>query len=149
MNIKAHHGKTNEYKGDIQPRDFVYTVRSKTNYYVYCLSLSFTPRLFLDFDADACLIIRKPNDFQKMLLSIFESKMQGWTGTGERVVYIDPLNCPLAHIDVFSSKHFRYAYQREYRLIWLPSDPKQALDHVLLELPDIKKYCYLVDILET
>ena len=78
-----YNGKTGEYKGDIQPKNFVYTTRSKTNYYVYCLSLVFAPRLFLDFDADACLVIRKPSDFQEMILTTFENKMQGWTGSSE------------------------------------------------------------------
>lgn len=146
LKIKAYDGKTGKYKSDIHPENFVYTARSKTNYYVYCLSLSFAPRLFLDFNAGACLVIRKPGEFIEMILSIFEGKMKGWTGSSEKVFYIDPLNCPTADIDIFSSKHFRYAYQREYRLIWLPPDPKQALDYVMLEVPDINEYCYLVDL---
>lgn len=146
LKMKAYDGKTGEYKGDISPSNFVHTTRSKTNYYVYCLSLSFSPRLFLDFDADACLIIRKPSEFQEKILSAFEAKVQNWSGVGQKVCYIDPLNCPIGDIDVFSSKDFRYAYQREYRFIWLPSTPVQGLDHVFIEMPDIEKYCYLVDI---
>ena len=46
LKIKAYDGKTGEYKGDIHPENFVYRTRSKTNYYVYCLSLSFAPSLF-------------------------------------------------------------------------------------------------------
>ena len=149
LKMKTYNGKTGEYRGDIHPENFVYTTRSKTNYYVYCLSLSFAPRLFLDFDSDACLVIRKPNEFQEMILSIFESKMQNWSGVGKRVVYIDPLNCPMVDIDVFCSKHFRYAYQKEYRFIWLPSDPEQYLDHIWIELPDMIDYCYLVNLSET
>lgn len=149
LKIKAYDGKTGAHKSDIHPENFVYRARSKTNYYVYCLSLSFSPRLFLDFEADACLVIRKPSEFQEMILSIFESKIQDWSGGGERVVYIDPLNCPMADIDVFSSKHFRYAYQREYRFIWLPPDPEQNLDNFLIEVPDIAEYCYLVNLSET
>lgn len=144
--MKAHDAKTGEHNGGIQPKDSVHTALSETDYYVYCLSLSFAPRLFLDFDADACLVIRKPNDFEKMVLSILEDKLQGWKGGGKGVVYIDPLNCPTADIDVFYSKHFRYAYQREYRLTWRPPSPRQALDHVLIDVPDIEEYCYLLDL---
>ncbi|KAF0144782.1 MAG: hypothetical protein FD156_1611 [Nitrospirae bacterium] len=147
--MKAYDGKTGKYKGDIHPQNFVYTARSKTNYYVYCLSLSFTPRLFLDFDADACLVIRKPSEFEKIILSIFETKVRNWSGVRERIVYIDPLNCSMADIDVFSSKDFRYAYQREYRFIWLPPAPVQNLAHIFIEVPNIEEYCYLVDISET
>ena len=146
LRMKAYDGKTGESKGNIHPENFVYTSRSKTNYYVYCLSLSFAPRLFLDFVADACLVIRKPSEFQEMILSIFESKMQDWSGGADRVVYIDPLNCQMKNIDVFSSKHFRYTYQREYRFIWLPPSPEQKLDHLWIEVPDIKDYCDLLNL---
>jgi hypothetical protein len=149
VKMKAYDGKTGEYKGDIHPENLVYTKRSKTNYYVYCLSLSFAPRLFLDFDADACLVIRKPREFEETILSVFESKMQDWSGVGQRVAYVDPLNCTMADINVFSSKHFRYAYQREYRFIWLPHNPEQTLDHIFIEVPNIEEYCYLVNLSET
>ena len=75
--------------------------------------------------------------------------MQDWSGGCKRVVYIDPLNCPMVDIDVFSSKHFRYAYQREYRFIWLPPDPEQNLDHIFIDVPNIEEYCYLVNLSET
>jgi hypothetical protein len=149
VKMKAYNGKTGKYKGDIHPKDLIYTKRSKTNYYVYCLSLSFAPRLFLDFDADACLVIRKPAEFEETILSIFESKMKDWSGVGQRVVYIDPLNCSMADINVFSSKHFRYAYQREYRFIWLPPNPEQILDDIFIEVPNIEEYYYLVNLSET
>jgi len=146
LKVKAYDGKTSKYKGDIHPENVVYTRRSKTDYYVYCLSLSFAPRLFLDFDSDACLVIRKPREFEDIILSVFERKMQDWSGVSRKVVYIDPLNCPMTDIDVFSSKHFRYAYQREYRFVWLPPNPKQNLDHILIEVPNIEEYCYLVNL---
>lgn len=146
LKMKAYDGKTGEYKGDINPQNFVYTTRSKTNYYIYCLSLSFAPRLFLDFDADACLVIRKPSEFEEMMLSTFETKVQNWSGIGQKVVYIDTLNYSMADIDIFSSKEFRYAYQREYRFIWLPPAPVQNLNCIFIEVPNIEEYCYLVDI---
>lgn len=149
LEMKAYDGKTGKYKGNIHPENFVYTARSKTNYYVYCLSLSFAPRLFLDFDADACLVIRKPRKFQEMILSIFESKMKGWSGGVEKVVYIDPLNCPMADIDIFSSKHFRYTYQREYRFIWLPPNAEKNMDHIWIDVADFKDYCYFINLSET
>jgi hypothetical protein len=146
LKINAYDGKTGGYKGYIRPDNFVLTARSKTNYYVYCLSLSFAPRLFLDFDADACLVIRKPSEFQEIILSAFESTLRDWSGIGQKVKYIDPLNCSIKDIDVFSSKDFCYAYQKEYRFIWLPHSAAQSLEHVIIDMPNIEKYCYLVDI---
>lgn len=146
LKMKAYDGKTGEYKGDIRPKNFVLTAQSKTNYYVYCLSLSFAPRLFLDFDADACLVIRKPSEFQEIILSSFESRLRDWSGVGQKVTYIDPLNCSIKDIDVYSSKDFCYTYQKEYRFIWLPPKAMQSIDHVFIEVSNIEEYCYLVDI---
>jgi hypothetical protein len=72
--------------------------------------------------------------------------MRGWSGVGMKVVYIDPLNCPITNVDVFSSKHFRYAYQKEYRFIWLPHSPKEVLDHIVIKVPAMKEYCYLANL---
>jgi hypothetical protein len=36
LKMKAYDGKTGQCKGDIYPKDYVYTTRSITNYYVYC-----------------------------------------------------------------------------------------------------------------
>jgi len=110
------------------------------------LSLSFAPRLFLDFDADACLVIRKPIEFQEIILFAFENKFRDWSGVGQKITYIDPLNCSIKDIDVFFSKHFRFAYQQEYRFIWLPPTAMQSIDHVFIEVPNIQEYCYLIDI---
>ncbi|MCX5867387.1 MAG: hypothetical protein NT009_07905 [Proteobacteria bacterium] len=50
---------------------------SKSDYYVYCLSKAFVPRLFVDFNADACLIIKKPSEFlEKVMCDIAPEK---WT----------------------------------------------------------------------
>ena len=146
VKMKAYDGKTGEYKGDIRPENIVITTQSKTNYYVYCLSLSFAPRLFLDFDADACLVIRKPIEFQEIILFAFENKFRDWSGVGQKITYIDPLNCSIKDIDVFFSKDFRFAYQQEYRFIWLPPTAMQSIDHVFIEVPNIQEYCYIVDI---
>lgn len=146
LKMKAYDGKTGQCKGGFSPDYFVYTTRSATNYYVYCLSLSFAPRLFLDFDANACLIIGNPKEFVESVLSAVENKMKGWFGVGMDISYIDPVNYPIKDVDVFASKHFRYAYQREYRFIWLPPSPIQVLEHFVIEVPNIEKYCYLLDL---
>jgi hypothetical protein len=147
VKLEAFDRKTGKSKGQIKPKELTYTIFSKTNYYVFCLSRILTPRLFLDFDkADGCLVIRNPNEFVELVLSSFEKTIEGWDGFSDIVEYVDPFNCKTNDIDIFLSKHFRYAYQKEYRLIWLPNDFKHELEPVIIKVPNLTKYCYLIDL---
>ena len=119
---------------------------SLSNYYVYCMSSSFIPRLFLDFDADACLIIRKPQEFISKLLSAFKKYKPDWKGVHKNVKYLDPLNSTSNQVDVFSSKHFRYSYQKENRLIWLPPTVEKELGFQFIELGSLEDCSELVNI---
>ncbi|MFH1885204.1 MAG: hypothetical protein ABIM40_00785 [Pseudomonadota bacterium] len=140
-------GKTKKLKGDIEPiGDITYTAKSKTDYYLSCFSLSYSPRLFLDFEADSCLIIKNRDEFVEKVLSSFEKQLSGWSGWSDIVTYIDPLNFSSPEIDIFTSKHFRYAYQNEFRLLWLPDQPKSDLMPIFIKLPDLKNFCNLIDI---
>lgn len=127
--------KTGERKGQIRPIGNRITMGSRTDYYVYCLSSLFVPRLFLDFDnADACLVITRPRDFVESVFREFERRLPDFSGLEKPVRYIDPLNATPGDIEVFFCKHFRYAYQKEFRLVWLPPQPRSELEPVFLEL---------------
>lgn len=55
---------TKKPKKEIKPIGKVtHTFYSKTDYYVFCLSSVYDPRLFGDFESDACLIINQPKIF--------------------------------------------------------------------------------------
>lgn len=138
--------KTGKSKGFISPIGDKITKKSETNYYVYCMSSVWTPRLFLDFDAETCLIIKKPNIFFEKTLTAFEKQNLGWVGTAKKVTYLDPLNSTLKQIDIFSYKHFRFSYQKEIRLIWLPPKSVKELDHQYLELGSLRDCCELVKV---
>jgi len=135
--------KTGKSKGFISPIDNKITKKSDTNYYVYCMSSVWTPRLFLDFDADACLVIKEPNIFFEKVITAFEKQNPRWAGMPMKVTYLDPLNSTLAQIDIFSCKHFRFSYQKEIRLIWLPPETVKELDHQYLELGNLRDWCDL------
>ncbi len=139
-------GKDGHYKGSGKPRRLSMTTRSKTDYYVYCLSSSLSPRLFLDFEADACLVIADPDDFVERVLCGLEAQCPDWSGVGMAVSYIDPLLCERRDIDVFNSKHFRYSYQKEFRLTWVPETPATSIDHVSLEIGSLKDSCLLISL---
>ena len=132
--------KTGKSKGKIKPKELTYTISSKTNYYVFCLSRILSPRLFLDFDkADGCLVIRNPNEFVELVLSSFEKTIEGWDGFSDIVEYVDPFNCKTNDIDIFLSKHFRYAYQTRIP-VWVTKDSKHTLTYYIKVPHQLKSF---------
>lgn len=146
LKLEVFDGKTGKSKGRLTPENFQIKYEAGSNYYVFCLSNVLAPRLFLDFEADACLLIKEPTQFVEKLIMAFEKTNTGWAGAFEPVKYLDPLNPPNNDIDVFSCKHFRYSYQKECRLIWLPHAPNQTLDYQFLELGSLEDCSELVSI---
>ena len=109
------------------------------------MSHLFVPRLFLDFDhADACLLITNPQKFIERLNKAFEQATAGFIAVVNPVRYIDPLNTRLDEIEIFFCKHFRYAYQKEFRIAWLPHKPCQQLDYIYLTLGSLEDICELI-----
>jgi hypothetical protein len=142
--------KSGKSKGSISPLGNKIKKVSRTNYYVSCFSSLFTPRLFLDFDdADACLLITRPREFIEAVFAEFERKLPAFTGLDKPVRYIDPLNTSLRDLDVFFCKHFRYAYQKEFRIVWLPKKLCSDLDPVFLELGKLSDYAELISLAGT
>jgi hypothetical protein len=56
-------------EGPSVPVGGIYDIRVKstlpTDYFVYCMAYSARPRLFGDFDADACVVVTDPKEFVK------------------------------------------------------------------------------------
>lgn len=140
---------TNQKKEPLALLNNKITTRLQTNYYVYCLSLALAPRLFVDFEADACLIITKPVAFVNKLLEAMKSQLSDWISGGGAVSYIDPVR-PLKLIpEPVFCKHFRYSYQQEFRLVWLPPNLKNDLPCIEVELGSLEDYCKLVCLMES
>lgn len=106
------------------------------DYYVFCMSSGVDLRLFGDFQSDACLLILDPEQFFERLMKAFEVAIKGWTGIGLPVRYVDPLNPPRGNPDPALVKHFRYWYQKEHRLVWIPKigTPLTKLAPITLEV---------------
>jgi hypothetical protein len=120
------------------------TYNAGTDYWLYCVSSAIEPRLFVDFQADSCVIIKNRDHFQRLLTLQRAAK---FPNTGHRhgaAVYIDPLRPSTVKIDVPMSKHFRYEYQCEYRFVWRPVKPKANLSYVDLELGNLEGIAELV-----
>jgi hypothetical protein len=145
INIELLDRITGRLKAPLRPLGNVtYTLRSPTDYYVYCLSCAYLPRLFDDFEADSCLIILQPKRFIEAVLESFPKKMGGWAGIGSSVSYYDPTTARAKKLSPWFSKHFRYSYQREYRIVWLPPRPKKKLAPIYLELGSLRSYGRLI-----
>jgi hypothetical protein len=98
-----------------------------TNYYVYCLSDQFSDRLLLDFEADSALIIKDVDAFIRRIDEALLRQLPGWKSKVAFVEYYDPLSITPEEVDVLMWKHFRYAYQGEARLAWLPPESRGPL----------------------
>jgi len=139
--------ETGEEKGKIHCEGYVErTIESPTNYYVYCLANMFSPRMFGDFEGDSCLVIHRPLEFVERLNQTFKKEVPNWSCQAKLVTYVDPFNAKEFAPEMAFSKHFRYAYQKEYRVVWLPPIAQNVLNPVFLEVGDMKPYCELIDL---
>lgn len=102
------------------------TKRMPSDYWILCLAHAYPLRAFDDFGADACLVIREPQLFEKRLMDAVAQTKLAHGGIIDGVDYLDPFNSDPTKMIPFFSKHFRYAYQKELRVVWVPlkSSPK-------------------------
>ena len=96
------------------------TTRLATDYYVYCMTLGLDYRLFDDFEAEACVVIRDAKTFKVRLLQAVDLELANWIDWDRSVTYVDPYLHNSDCINLFFSKHFRFWYQKEYRFCWIP-----------------------------
>ena len=113
------------------------------DFWLYCVSSSVESRLFVDFNASACVIIREGEEFRRRLLAAGAALFPGARARDGNAIYIDPLRPRTARIDVPMSKHFKYAYQAEHRFIWEPASTA-PLAYKDLELGSLKDIAELV-----
>jgi hypothetical protein len=120
------------------------TYHATTDYWLYCLSTTAAARLFVDFQADACVIIKDPTSFHRLLAAHGAERLPDSVLRHGLVKYVDPLLPETLAIDVPMSKHFRYKYQCEYRYVWAPVHPTGALPQVDLTLGNLEGIAELV-----
>lgn len=108
---------------------------SAPNYYTICLSCDWDPALFADFDADACVVIRKPGIFAQRLESVAKEQLDDWYFFHGPIEYFDPYEMTKHEVfDATICKDFRFAYQREYRYLWIHLKGREAADFKHFEL---------------
>lgn len=119
-------------------------LKSPTDYWLYCVTNSVGPRLFVDFNADSCVIIRDRARFSQMLRDTSLQQLSGAAIHDGPAAYVDPLFPPTAKVLVPLAKHFRYTYQDEHRFCWLPSSPVQEVTHLDLQIGSLKEFSDLI-----
>ena len=115
------------------------TMQATTDFYVYCLGESIDVRLFDDLDADACVVITQPEEFKARVQNALSKQLQGWQFVAGPVIYFDPFFARVHQMVPQFWKHFRFSYQNEYRLVWLPPKPVDQwtgknIDHIWFDV---------------
>ena len=117
------------------------------DYMLYCMARTLSPTLLSQFgkDYDACVLIHDMGEFAARIdegtRTCFPPErfvhVHCWT------TYIDPLGAieptpepPRAptKIPIPFLKHFRHAYQNEYRFVWVPKDPRRGFDRACVRI---------------
>jgi hypothetical protein len=122
---------------------FKYTV-STDDYLVFCCAAARSNRLYQAFPADACLVITDPSRFLREAGEAGQGDLPGYSFGYAGVRYVDPLIATPDGRPVHAIKHFRFAYQKEFRCIWQPKPGASRLEPVDLRLPHLRDYSVLV-----
>lgn len=116
------------------------------DFWLYCLTRSVEPRLFVDFNADACVVIRNVGEFAYRLRKAANRATGGATARSGRADYVDPLLPTSAKIFIPLSKPFGYAYQDEYRFCWMPKQAVERLEPVDIVLGPLGDIADLIEL---
>ncbi len=123
-----------------------FTLVSNVNFYVYCLTYEHSFRMFGDFEADCCLVVKKPTEFLEKIFTEFSKVKHNYSLYHQIVKYFDPLNVGKINLPFYFSKHFGYAYQKEYRIVWLPPEKTMELEPIFLELGNLEDCCEIIEL---
>jgi len=116
---------------------------SESDYYTACFSNTYNSRLFDDFDADACILIKDPMRFVELVRRCASEKLPDWRFSKGNVSYRDPFQ-PTSDDSIVYAKHFRYWYQNEFRFAWQSPANVQVLEYLSLTLGSLRDFCDLL-----
>lgn len=97
------------------------SVRMGTNYYLFSTTYGPDPRHFIDFRADACVFITKPNEFIRRVMAAIRQNRIDWECSPFflKVGYFDKYEYTI-HARPSLAKDIKYWYQFETRMVLLP-----------------------------
>ena len=116
-----------------------------TDFYIYCMSTTYQPRLFDDFKADSCILVYDFPMFKEKILNYLKTYYSDWLILSNNVRYFDPINPPEL-LDLPFNKHFRYWYQSEFRIVFKPSKLVKKLEIIYPEIGSLNNCCELIQL---
>lgn len=112
---------------------------SMPDYYMLCVSSDWDDKMFSDFKADACLVIKDVDLFSHKLEKASLELFPKWFYHHNPIDYFDPYEkVKNERIDAGMSKDFKFAYQREYRFIWAPPPEENPDEIKFLEIGNLE-----------
>lgn len=144
VRITTQDGNTIPIIGDLYRKS---TYATGYNGYIWCASNSLDAYMFAEFSADACVVIHQPDSFVERLNTAVQKLLPRWYFHHNPIMYFDPSE-PIStneYKDAFMTKEIRYAYQKEYRYLWVPTLDQRVpadayYDIELGSLADIAEY---------
>lgn len=95
-----------------------FSTTMQENFFILCMTFGYEPRILDDFGANSLLAIHDVNRFLIRLEKAVKRVRPDLTLVARPVIYYDPYLVQPKDMEAPFSKNFRYAYQREYRLVW-------------------------------
>jgi hypothetical protein len=137
--IKTKNGKEIPFIGDVHE---IYSI--PMNFYTLCMSTDFEPKMFEEFGYDSCLIINDPDQFTERLETSTKNLMSNSYFHHNPVEYFDPYE-PYnnQYLAPEMCKDFSFAYQMEYRFIWVPYDNTLKKEYIFIRIGSLEDICEL------
>ena len=82
---------------------------------------------------------RRSHYFKTRLVRAIAGEIPGWRAMDRSIIYIDPFFSRIHQLVPHFCKHFRFEYQKEYRMLWIPPETDQTSfhkgpDHIYFDL---------------
>ena len=116
---------------------------SQSDYLVWCAAASYDPRLPYAFKADSVLIIKDRQRFEKDVRAALLDYYEKYYVRTSQIKYLDPYIDLTTKLDVPFTKHFRFSYQNEYRIV---AEGAAIPEELFIDIPNLKNYAELIDL---
>lgn len=110
---------------------------SRHEYLVWCAAASYDPRLPYAFDADSVLVIKDRQRFEIEVRKALLNFNKDFFVRASQIKYLDPYIDLSTKLDIPFTKHFRFSYQDEYRIVAEGTNPPEEL---FLNITDLHEY---------
>ena len=128
-----------ENGSEIQVKDGLLKHTAFGDYYIACFSANIDPKLFIMFDADACLIIKNADIFSQEVLNTYLNQYKNGEILFGKIEYIDPYRYLKSKKPIEFVKTINYEYENEFRFVafdWI--DCKEEVREIHIEMKKIE-----------